>query len=151
MLNEQLVSYIRENASKFPKQTLTQALMAQGWAVGDIAAAFSNVERERVSIPAGQEPSAAQTQDAAFLAEMEKRRREGSGLIPPTIVEGNTEIRPFVSASRYLDNEATSRTAPKGIIGLLIHTGLVKNEKQANIVMIASIFVFVGITAYLLL
>jgi hypothetical protein len=147
MPNEQLVSYIRENSSKFPKQTLTQALMAQGWAVGDIAAAFSKVEREAAGVPVA--PETGPTQDAAFLAEMEKRRQQGNGVIPPTIVEGNTEIRPFASASRYLDRESDARGEQKGIIGLLIKWKVVKDVKQANIAMIGFVIVTIIIIAWL--
>lgn len=147
MPNEQLISYIRENSSKFPKQTLTQALMAQGWAVGDIAAAFSYVEREAAGTPTA--VAAAPTQDATFLAEMEKRRQEGNGIVPPSIVDGATEIRPFASASKYLNNETSTRADEKGIIGLLIKWKVVKTAQQANIVMVGFILVVIAIIAWL--
>lgn len=147
MPNEQLISYIRENSSKFPKQTLTQALMAQGWAVGDIAAAFSYVEREQAGTSA--EVSVSVDPDATFLAEMEKRRQESKGPLPQTIVEGNTEIHPFASASKYLDHEKKSRAEEKGIIGMLIRAKVVKDESQANIVMIGFVVVVIVIIAWL--
>lgn len=148
MPNEQLVSYIRTNSPAFPKQTLTQALMAQGWAVADIAAAFSHVEKEMAGVT-GQQPTAP-TQDANFLAEMERHRKESEGYMHP-IVDGNTEIRPASIASKYIQPQTAATGEQKGIIGLLIKTGLVKNETQANVVMIIFIVVVFGITAYLLL
>ncbi len=143
MPNEQLLQYIRQNYSNFTRQDITQSLMSAGWAIPDIAAAYQAVESERTPAPSpAAAPAQAQSPDTTFLTEMERRRRQTNEQPLPNA--GATEARP-----QYTPPQST--TTEKGIIGLLIKSGLVKNTQQANIVMIGIVVVAMGASAWLLL
>jgi hypothetical protein len=52
MANPQLLAYIREHASQFPKEALVQSLAAAGWTAADISEAFKEIEQPPVPAPA---------------------------------------------------------------------------------------------------
>lgn len=140
MANKQILDYIEANIAAHTKESLTRVLIEGGWPAADVAAAFLEFERpkqvgpdaivvEAVGPTAFQSaPVTAAPMDAgaAMLAEMEKHRKEADAL-NPNITVGH-------SAPVYIPEQQTSDA--KGIIGMLIKTGLVKNEAQANMVMI---------------
>lgn len=151
MAHPDLVTYIQQNSANFSRPILTQHLVAAGWQLADVEAAFA--ELASPGVPAAVPPvQHAPDPQADFIAQMQKRREEAARAGRGPIVEGNTEIRPSASpAAQYLAQQTTEGAQQGGIIGLLIKSGLVKTQAQANIVMLAFVAVMLGFTAWLLL
>ncbi len=151
MANPDLISYIKQNSTQFSRPILTQHLVAAGWQRADIDAAFAEID----GVPGGPIQTPTQTTPEAnvdFIAQMQQRREEAARAGTGSIMEGNTEIRPNAApANMYAGQRAANAGEQKGIIGMLIKTGLVKTEAQANIVMIVFIIAMLGATAWLLL
>jgi hypothetical protein len=89
-------------------------------------------------------PQSTVNPNAAFLAEMEKRRREAEALNPQTAGPNGVTIS--------VGSVQTSTTTNQGgLVGMVIKTGLVKNEQQANMVLIGVIVVCMGLAAWFIL
>lgn len=164
MAQPELIAYIKENTGKFEKTAIVQALVATGWSLADINAAFLELAppSEKAPAPAPASPAVmppasaiapdkilSQTpvqtsQNAAFLAEMERHRKEAAALNPNKIVDGDVEVSIGAAA-------AQTAAPQEGITGMLIKTGLVKNEQQANMFMIAAAVVMLGVSAWFIL
>jgi hypothetical protein len=156
MANPQLVTYIKEQTGKFSKEAIIQALVASGWQLADINAALAEVEGVKEPAPPSAGLPASATNNFAqagsnFIAEMQKHREEAQQAGVAPIIEGSTQIRPSTLPS-YSGTTPTGQTAPtqKGIIGMLMKTGFIKNEQQANMAMIAFICAMLGIIAWVL-
>ena len=73
-------------------------------------------------------------------------------------LERNKNIMPNIQFEEDFNNfrprgnsgNNQSSDAPKGILGLILKTGIVKNEQQANILMVIVTIIIVGINIYLL-
>jgi len=91
--------------------------------------------------------AAPQDSNSAFLAEMTKRRKEAEAMQPQnqTIEQGGVSI----SVGGYAPSQTT--VTQGGLVGMVMKTGLVKTEQQANMVLIGVIVVCLGTAAWFML
>ncbi|OGC87858.1 hypothetical protein A2419_02280 [Candidatus Adlerbacteria bacterium RIFOXYC1_FULL_48_26] len=91
--------------------------------------------------------AAPQDSNSAFLAEMTKRRKEAEAMHPQnqTIEQGGVSI----SVGGYTPSQST--VTQGGLVGMVMKTGLVKTEQQANVVLIGIIIVCLGTAAWFIL
>lgn len=95
-------------------------------------------------VPPQAVPQSTVNPNAAFLAEMEKRRKEAEALNPQTVPQDGVTISMGSS-------QASTATSQGGMVGMVIKAGLAKNEQQANIVLIGVIVVCLGLAAWFIL
>ncbi|MBY0472744.1 hypothetical protein K2Q00_00450 [Patescibacteria group bacterium] len=176
MANPQLTAYIQENLSKFSKEAVIRSLSSAGWSAIDISAAFMELEHPApvapvapptpAPVPAQMQPvaivippasaapvvtqtkpltqtAAAANPNDAFLAEMTKRRKEAEALNPQTPSQGGVTIS--------IGSTQSPVVTQTGLIGMVMKTGLVKTQQQANMVLIGIIVVCLGLTAWFML
>jgi len=160
-VNPQLVQYIKENtAAGFSRADMEKALLAAGWSAADVAAAFAPPATPTQPQPAAPAPgpavqaaapataAAGTTPQAAgdFLAQMQQRRA-ATQTIPAT---GASTAQPSTANYRpRYQASSPSTTKASGIVGLVLRTGVVKTEAQANMVLIGIIVVAVSLTVWL--
>jgi hypothetical protein len=166
MAQAELLKYLKENVGKFEKPALVQALVDAGWQLADINAAFLEFEKPApapapasaatvmpqtpvtpaVVQPVVQEPQMKATPDEQnsnkeFLAEMQRHRKEAEAMNPSTIIEGDVQ----------LSVGAGPATTQSGLAGMVLKTGLVKTEQQANMVLIGGVVAVLAIAAWFIL
>ena len=129
MVPEQLLVYIRQNiAAGFKKEEVAQALKNAGWAPQDIEQGFAALDN-----PALVEQKIQATTDAAEFARIQEELR-----------------RAQTRNSRF--SETSPANAGNNIMAAwLIKKGIVKNEAQANMVLIGLSLVMLAFAAWRLL
>ncbi len=63
-------------------------------------------------------------------------------------IQFDEEVNNFRPAGNFGNSQ--SGETPKGILGLLLKSGIVSNERQANILMVVLTVIIIGINIYLL-
>lgn len=92
---------------------------------------------------ATQEPQTATISNDAFLAEMTKRRKEADALNPQPVPVNDVTIS--------VGSTANPVSTQGGLVGMVLKTGLVKTEQQANMVLIGITIVCLGLSLWLIL
>ncbi len=87
--------------------------------------------------------AAATNPNDVFLAEMTKRRKEAEGLNTQTSSQGDVTFAVGATQSPVVTQG--------GLIGMVLKTGLVKTEQQANIVLIGVVVVCLGLSLWFIL
>ncbi len=82
-----------------------------------------------------------QNSNKEFLAEMQRHRKEAEAMHPSTIVEGDVQLSVGAGAP----------AASSGLAGMVLKTGLVKTEQQANMVLIGGVVAVLAIAAWFIL
>lgn len=88
-------------------------------------------------------PAQATNPNDAFLAEMAKRRKEADALTTQTSSQGDVTIS--------MGSTQSPVVTQTGLVGMVMKTGLVKTEQQANMVLIGVVVVCLGLSLWFIL
>ncbi len=129
MVPEQLLVYIRQNiAAGFKKEEVAQALKNAGWAPQDIEQGFAALDN-----PALVEQKVQATTDAAEFARIQE------------------ELRHAQTRNSRFSETSPANAGNSTMAAWLIKRGIVKNEAQANMVLIGLSLIMLAFAAWRLL
>ncbi len=143
-----------EHPAPIQKPTLSQPAAAPARPAGGSAPSVAIPPASAIAIeipvaapltstpPVQIKPQPSDTNDA-FLAEMTKRRKEAEALNPQVLSQGDVTFS--------VGSTQSPAVTQGGLVGMVLKTGLVKTEQQANIVLICVAVVCFGFSLWFIL